>query len=135
MTSTKGFILISGNPVEALNKVALAISRLCSRHRPQTPDRHPFKLEDVSLSDYKCFNVTFTNKREIAGNYYRSLQIGVFEDQDNLVPVGTKISFSLGSWGDSEFVMKTCLAEACAALSVTDAWYQHSDYTDEFIKI
>lgn len=58
------------------------------------------------------------------------LQIGTYEDQFNINPVGTKISFSIGDWGDCEFIVKSALETACRELNINCAYFLQSDVTE-----
>ena len=124
-TACKGFILTgSSNGFEILNTVVLSFVQLCSKNA------HPFKNPTLSIGTNYCFFVSFTNDREADGQKCRMLQIGTYDDQFNVNPVGTKISLSIGDWGDYEFIMKSALENACRSLKSDRAYYLPSDIVE-----
>lgn len=137
-TACKGFILTGGsNSFEILNTVVLSFVQLCDRNTifnkaayPFNRAAHPFKNPSLSIGTNYCFFVSFTNDREANGQKCRMLQIGIYEDQFNINPVGTKISLSIGDWGDYEFIMKSALENACRILKSDRAYYLPSDIVE-----
>lgn len=127
-TSFNGFILTgSSNSFEVLNTVVLSFVQLCSRNTIFNKNAHPFKNPTLSIETNYCFFVSFTNDREADRQKYRKLQIGVYEDQFSINPVGTKVSLSIGNWGDYEFIMKSALENACRILKSDRAYYLPPD--------
>lgn len=130
-TSCKGFILTgSSNSFEVLNTVVISFVQLCSRNTIFNTYAHPFKTPTLSIGANYCFFVSFTNDREADGQKYRKLQIGTYQDQFNINPVGTKISLSIGDWGDYEFIMKSALENACRILKSDRAYFLSSDIVE-----
>ena len=137
-TACKGFILTgSSNGFEILNTVVLSFVQLCDRNTifnkaayPFNRAAHPFKNPSLSIGTNYCFFVSFTNDREADGQKCRMLQIGTYDDQFNVNPVGTKISLSIGDWGDCEFIMKSALETACKELNIDCAYFLPSDITE-----
>ena len=101
--------------------------QLCSRNTIFNKNAHPFKNPTLSIETNYCFFVSFTNDREADRQKCRKLQIGVYEDQFSINPVGTKVSLSIGNWGDYEFIMKSALENACRILKSDRAYYLPSD--------
>lgn len=130
-TACKGFILTgSSNSFEILNTVVLSFVQLCSKNTILNKNAHPFKNLNLSIGTNYCFFVSFNNDREADGQKCRMLQIGTYEDQFNINPVGTKISLSIGDWGDCEFIMKSALETACKELNIDCAYFLPSDITE-----
>lgn len=130
-TACKGFILTGGsNSFEILNTVVLSFVQLCGKNTIFNKNAHPFKNPTLSIGANYCFFVSFTNDREADGQKCRKLQIGVYEDQFSINPVGTKISLSIGDWGDYEFIMKSALENACKELNIDCAYFLPSDITE-----
>ena len=130
-TECKGFILTGGsNSFEILNTVVLSFVQLCDKNTIFNEAAHPFKNPSLSIGTNYCFFVSFTNDREADGQKCRKLQIGVYEDQTKINPVGTKISLSIGNWGDYEFIMKSALENACRILKSDRAYFLPSDIVE-----
>lgn len=130
-TECKGFILTGGsNSFEILNTVVLSFVQLCDKNTIFNEAAHPFKNPSLRIGTNYCFFVSFTNDREADGQKCRMLQIGVYEDQFNINPVGTKISLSIGDWGDYEFIMKSALENACRSLKSDRAYFLPSDIVE-----
>ena len=130
---TKGFITLpSGNPTEALNKAVYALVRLCSQNNLLHKNRHPFRLKSLQMGSSECFFIVFQNDREDQSQLIRNLQIGTYEDQVKIHPKGAKISLSIGAQGDSEFIIKQALKAALTVCPQGEAWFQATDFNDEF---
>lgn len=130
---TKGFIVIEGNHFEALNKAVYSFVRLCSRNNVFNKNAHPFHFLTVEMGSPECFYVRFRNERD--NNDMRQIQIGVFGDTEEQSPKGVKVSFSLGSNGDSEFIMKSALTVALQEMYIYKAYYQETDFDNNFTEL
>ena len=123
MVTTKGFIHIGdNNQYEFLNRILYAAARVCQQNSILKKSRHPFEFVGIEMASPTCFFLRFTHKKEEV-NKYRMLQIGFYEDELEIEPKGKKISLSVNSWGDHEFIIKEFLT---AANKVTDlpAYYE-----------
>jgi len=132
-TATKGFIPIDGNPYKALNQVVHEVYRLLNRNYPRNPNASPFHFKGMNPLGPDCFFLNFTN--DLDEGKLRMIQIGYYQDQRHIRPRGNKISLSVGAWGDSEHIMKACLAQAMETLGKRVAFYQATDYDDNFERL
>lgn len=129
---TKGFITIEGEPFKALNQVVHAVVQLCSRNTILRKEAHPFRITSIEMGSASCFFIRMENSREEEGHTSRQVQIGYYEDTVDIQPKGDKIALSMGSWGDSEFVMLNMLAAAKRALGKGEIYFQLSDTNSVF---
>jgi hypothetical protein len=127
--SAKAFIPVSGNVHEALNKALYGIVRLLNRNSLRHPERHPLSFVAMEMGGDYCFYVTLKSAK--APNQTRALQIGCFEDTIDRAPAGPKISFSMGSFGESDFIMKSVLLAALQALGSETCYFTPCDACDD----
>ncbi len=131
--ATKGFIPIDGNPYKALNQVVNGVYCLLNKNYPRNPNASPFHFTGTNPLGPDCFFLRFTN--DLDGGQHRMIQIGFYPDTRRIRPRGNKISLSIGAWGDSEHIMKECLAQAMETLGKRVAFYQANDYDDNFERL